>query len=96
MAENKEEIYVKKDKINAQNYMKRSKKRMKKCLNLCGKAIHIPGLTDGRVKFEEKVAYFLSVKIIIFVQFLTTKLQQKAIPSCKKCFALWMTSSVGR
>ena len=47
------------EKINAQNYMKCSKKVLKKCLKLCGKAFHIPRLNDGRVKNREKNCVFL-------------------------------------
>ena len=38
------------DKLNAQNYMKYSKKVLKKCLKLCGKVIYLPPLNDGKVK----------------------------------------------
>ena len=46
------------DKINARNYMKCSKKVLKKCLKVCGKVIHIPQLYDGRVENREKIVYF--------------------------------------
>ena len=46
------------DKTNARNYMKCSKKVLKKYLKMCGKAIHIPQLYDGRVKNREKIVYF--------------------------------------
>ena len=35
--------------------MKRSKKILKKCLKVCGKAIHIPGLNDGKVRIDLKI-----------------------------------------
>ena len=38
--------------------MECSKKVLKKCLKLCGKAFHKPGSNDKRVKNEEKIAYF--------------------------------------
>ena len=47
------------DKKNAQNYVKCSKKVLKKCLNVCGKAIHLPRLNDGRVRNREKNCVFL-------------------------------------
>ena len=47
------------DKINARNYMKFSKNVLKKCLKVCGKAIHIPRLYDGRVKNRETNSVFL-------------------------------------
>ena len=47
------------DKTNARNYMKCSKKVLKKCLILCGKAIHIPELYDGRVKNRKKNSVLL-------------------------------------
>ena len=56
------------DKINAQNYIKFSKKVLKKCLKVCGRAIHIPRLNDGRVKNREKMCIF-RVKIVVFGQF---------------------------
>ena len=34
--------------------MKCSKKVLKKCLKVCGKAIHLPRLNDGRVRNREK------------------------------------------
>ena len=46
------------DKINAQNYMKGSKKVLKNCLKVCGKAIHITRLNDGRVENREKNCVF--------------------------------------
>ena len=46
------------DKINAQNYMKCSKKVLKNCLKVCGKATHTPPLNDRRVKNREKNVYF--------------------------------------
>ena len=52
------------DKINARNYMKCSKKVLKKCLKMCGKAIHIPQLYDGRVKNREKKLCIFRVKIV--------------------------------
>ena len=57
------------DKINARNYMKCSKKVLKKCLKMCGKAIHIPQLYDGRVKNREKKLCNFRVKIVVFEQF---------------------------
>ena len=42
------------DKKNAQNYVKCSKKVLKKRLKMRGKAIHLPGLNDGRVRNREK------------------------------------------
>ena len=47
------------DKINARNYMKCSKKVLKKCLRVHGKAIHLPHLNDGRVRNREKNCVFL-------------------------------------
>ena len=47
------------DEINAQNYVKCSKKVLKKCLKMCGKAIHLPRLNDGRVRNREKNCVFL-------------------------------------
>ena len=47
------------DKTNSRNYMKCSKKVLEKCLKMCGKAIHIPQLYDGRVKNREKNSVFL-------------------------------------
>ena len=47
------------DKINARDYMKCSKKVLKKCLKMCGKAIHIPKLYDRRVKNPQKNSLFL-------------------------------------
>ena len=47
------------DKIKAQNYVKRSKKKLKKCLKVCRKAIHLPRLNDGRVRNREKNGVFL-------------------------------------
>ena len=46
------------DKTNARNYMKCSEKVLKKSLKVCGKAIHIPRLYDGRVKNREKIVSF--------------------------------------
>ena len=43
------------DKLNAQNYMKCFKNVLKKCLKVCGQAIYIAGINDGRVKIEEKI-----------------------------------------
>ena len=47
------------DKTNARNYMKCSKKVLKKCVKMFGKAIHIPQLYDGRFKNGEKNSVFL-------------------------------------
>ena len=57
------------DKINARNYMKCSEKVLKKCLKVCGKAIHLPRLNDGRVRNREKNCVFLEKEIIVFGQF---------------------------
>ena len=57
------------DKLNAQNYMKCSKNVLKKCLKVCGQAIHIAGINDGRVKIEEKNCVFFKVNIVYFGQF---------------------------
>ena len=48
--------------------MKFSKKVLKNCLKVCGRAIHIPRLNDGRVKNREKMCIF-RVKIVVFGQF---------------------------
>ena len=56
------------DKINDQNYVKCSEKVLKTCLKVCGKAIHLPRLNDGRVKNREKMSVF-RVKIVVFGQF---------------------------
>ena len=57
------------DKRNAQNYVKRCKKVLKKCLKVCGKAILLPRLIDGRVNNREKKLCIFRVKIVVFGQF---------------------------
>ena len=57
------------EKMIAQKYVKCSKKVVKKCLKVCGKAIHLPRLNDGRVRNREKNCVFLEKKIVVFGQF---------------------------
>ena len=58
------------DKINSQNYIKCSKKVMKMCLEMCGKAIHIPGLYEGRVDNRRKNNVFFRVKTSFLENFM--------------------------
>ena len=58
------------DKINAENYVKCSKKVLKKCLKVCGKAIHLPRLNDGRVRNREKKCVFLDLKLMFLANFM--------------------------
>ena len=55
------------DKLNARNYMKCSKKVPKKCLKVCGKAIRLLRLNDGRVRNREKNCVFLEKKNFCFL-----------------------------
>ena len=57
------------NKTNAQNNVKCSKKVLKKCLKMCGKAIHLPRLNDGRVRNREKKLRIFRLKIDVFGQF---------------------------
>ena len=50
--------------------MKCSKKVLKKSLKMCGKAIHIPQLYDGRVKNREKNSVFLESKLLFLNNFM--------------------------
>ena len=65
------------DKINAQKYMKCSKNVPKKCLKVCGKAIHLPRLNDGRVRNREKKFCVFRVKIVLFGQFYANYFHKK-------------------
>ena len=62
-------------------------KILNKCLKVCGKAIHLPRLNDGRVGNREKNCVFLEKKCC-FWTILCKILPQKAIPLCTNCFAL--------
>ena len=57
------------DRINAQNYVKCTRKVLKKCLKVGSKAIHLPRLDDGRVRNREKKMCIFRVKLVVFGQF---------------------------
>ena len=71
------------DKINVQNYVKCSKKVLKNCLKVCGKAIHLPLLNDGRVRNREKNCVFLEKKIVVFGQIYAKYFNKKQIKYAK-------------
>ena len=50
--------------------MKCSKKVLKKCLKICGKAIHLPRLNDGRGRNREKSCVFLEKKMLFLDNFM--------------------------
>ena len=65
------------DKINAQNYVNVSKKKLKKCLKMCGKAIHLPRLNDRTVRNQEKKLCIFRIKIVVFGQFYAKYFHEK-------------------
>ena len=62
-------------------------KVLKKCLKVCGRAIHLPRLSDERVRNREKKLCILEKKCC-FWTILSKTLPQKAFPLCTNCFAM--------
>ena len=48
-------------------------KVLKKCLKICGKAIHLPRVNDGRVRNREKKLCIFRVKIDVFAKYFHKK-----------------------